>query len=91
MPEVENRFRITDESDEYLWLRLDQDQESGLEVPVPKDSPKYTSQIREALRHLEKTTTITATLVSENEDNTAWRIKDIEQVNSHENSVTALV
>ncbi|TYL38171.1 hypothetical protein CV102_13285 [Natronococcus pandeyae] len=91
MPEVKNRFKISDESTDYLWLQVDQDQESGIEVPVPKESPNYDARIYEQLRDVDQSTTIKATLVSENEENTAWRVKSIQDIDGLSPASAAMI
>lgn len=77
MPEVKQQFTVADETDDHLWLHIEGD-ESKIEVPVPKRSRQYPTSVSQRLAELERGEDIIATLVNENDQNTAWRVKDLQ-------------
>lgn len=76
MLEVTQEFTVADETNDYLWLHINGD-ESGVEIPVPKQSSQYPSYLERELRKFKQGVELVATLVSENDKNTAWRVKTV--------------
>jgi hypothetical protein len=79
MPEVKQQFTVADKTDEYLWLDIVED-ESSIEVPVPIHDSQYPDSLKSQIQSLKEGTDIVATLISENDQNTAWRVKDLDSI-----------
>lgn len=77
MPEVQSEFMVADETSDYLWLQPKRGKNKNLQVPIPKESPEYDRRIREKLKELGERAEVTAVIVNENEENTAWRVRNI--------------
>ena len=84
MLEVTQEFTVADETDDYLWLHIVGD-ESGVEVPVPKKSTQYSSYLERELRRIRQGVDVIATLISENDQNTAWRVKEVQTSSKTDN------
>lgn len=68
------KFTVAEFDDEYVWLELREGEKRGLQFAVPCDDG-----CQEELNDLEPGDNITATLVSMNDRNTAWRCVHVEE------------
>lgn len=74
---VDREFKIIEESDEELLLKITSELKKGMKVAVPKEASQYNSELQSEVEGLEVGQKIDAVLVSENETNTAWRFYEI--------------
>lgn len=84
MSEIERRFRVDEFVDDLVWVELLEGQKSGLQFAVPISHNEYSNELEMKIGNLVPGERITATLVSENEYNTAWRFKSIKTQNSQQ-------
>ena len=67
------KFSVAEFDDEYIWLELREGEKRGLQFAVPLDNG-----CKDKLNALDVGDKITATLVSMNDRNTAWRCVNVE-------------
>lgn len=79
MAQVENRFRIDQNTGKVVWLKLLEGPKAGMVLGMPARSPHYSETLQQSVYDLEDGETIAAELVSENERNTAWRFETLER------------
>lgn len=74
---VKRNFRVDGFVNDLVWLELEEGSKRGLQFAVPTESPEYGPKLEDEIDRLNEGDQITATLVSENERNTAWRFSSI--------------
>ena len=86
---VTRRFRVDEFVDNLVWVELEEGDKRGLQFALPVESDKYNSTLQNKIDELEEDEIITATLISENDRNTAWRFASIEHNNRSRELVPA--
>lgn len=76
---AEREFKVIDESDEELLLKITSDLKKGMKVAVPKEDDQYSEDLESQAASLQVGQKIEATLISESEANSAWRFERIEE------------